>query len=173
MRLLHFLALSITVFLVACGTPKAPHQSATPVAIAGSIEISEPRVRVPIEGRDQTAAYLTLTNRGQKADSLISASSTDAGKLELHAHIKTDEGMMAMREVKQIAVPAGATIPLSPGGFHIMVKQINDGLKTGDRLPIELTFASGAKASFKLQVVNNPSLEAAGKSGENNAKHQH
>jgi periplasmic copper chaperone A len=173
MRIFLFFTVSTLVLLGACGAPIAPPQSALPIATAGSIEISEPRVRLPSEGRNQTAAYMTLTNRGTKTDSLVSATSIGATKLELHAHIKTQDGLMAMREINRIEVPAGATIPLSPGGYHIMVKQLTKNLKTGNTLPIDLSFASGAKASLALPVVDNPRSQTNGKHDEDVGGHKH
>ena len=64
--------------------------------------------------------------------------------------------MMMMRQVTQIEIPPRGSIALVPGGLHIMVKQVATGLKVGDTVPIELTFGSGAKASFLLPVVGNP-----------------
>jgi copper(I)-binding protein len=171
-RSLHLAALTTLLIVSGCGGPVASPLAAKPVAQAGTIAISEPRVRIPTEGRDITAAYLTLNNIGTKPDALISASSTDAGKLELHAHVKTADGMNAMREINQILVPAGATIPLAPGGFHIMVKQLKADLKLGGELPITLTFSSGATAQFSLPVVANPSLGEEEK-GHEHGKHQH
>lgn len=168
----HLVALTALLILSGCGGPVAAPPAAKPVAFAGTIAISEPRVRVPTQGRDVTAAYLTLNNTGTKPDGLVSASSPSAGTLELHAHVKTADGMMAMREISQIQVPAGGTIPLAPGGFHIMVKQLKSELKAGDELPITLTFSSGATAQLALPVVPNPSLEE-GSQMDNHRSHQH
>jgi copper(I)-binding protein len=162
--------MSTTLVLAACGGAAPPPKAASPVAKAGSISISEPRVRIPLNGRDQTAAYLTLTNTGTKADRLISASSPHAGKLELHAHLKTADGMMAMRQINQIDIPAGAQVPLTPGGLHLMVKQVKPGLKVGDVLALKLVFASGQTAQFDAPIVANPSADM-GK--EHKGGHQH
>ncbi len=165
-------AISLFALAGACGAPLAPPQSLIPVAIAGSIAISEPRVRLPVAGQDMTAAYLTLTNEGAQSDQLVGASSPNAGAVELHAHIKTGDGMMSMRKIRQIDVPGDTTIPLSPGGLHIMLKQVQPGLKLGDTLALNLTFSSGAKASFRVPVVVNPALHQNTPKSDKGA-HQH
>jgi periplasmic copper chaperone A len=160
------------VMSTGCGVPAPPPQSGASVGQAGTIIMSEPRVRLPAAGQDQTAAYLTLTNTGTKADRLISAKSPHAGKLELHAHTKTSDGMMMMRHLDYIEVPAGATIPLVPGGLHIMVKQVKRDLKVGQTLPLELTFASGVSANIIVPVVANPRSQTEGVSQDKQG-HQH
>lgn len=172
MKMKHVYLVGLSIALAACGAPDTPPQATTPVAMAGAIAISEPRVRIPASGRDQTAAYLTLTNQSNQAEALVSASSLDADKLELHAHIKASDGMMSMREIKSIEVPARATIPLTPGGLHIMVKGVKPGLKTGDKIPVELTFRSGAKVRFDAPIIENPSSSVPQKKGQSEG-HQH
>jgi periplasmic copper chaperone A len=167
-----FIRMLMSTTLLLATYVAAVAQTAPAVAKAASISISEPRVRVPLNGRDQTAAYLTLTNSGTKADRLISASSPSAGKLELHAHLTTADGLMAMRQINQIDVPAGAQVPLTPGGLHIMVKQVKPGLKVGDTLAIMLIFASGQSVRFSAPIVANPSADM-GKGKAQKSRHQH
>jgi periplasmic copper chaperone A len=167
------LTVSVALTLLgACGSPQAPPQAVTPIATVGSIAISEPRVRLPVAGRDQTAAYLTLTNTGTQADRLVGVSSPAANKLELHAHLKTADGLTAMREITSIDVPAGATIPLSPGGLHIMVKGIKAPMIMGQTMLLEVAFASGKKAIFAAPIVSNPKAQEEGLTDEGGG-HKH
>lgn len=172
MKLSRFALLSFMIVLSACGAPAPPPQALPPVAMAGAIAIFEPRVRLPPPGTGQTAAYFTMTNQGAVGDRLVSASSPMAETLELHAHMKSADGMMMMREITAIDVPARATIPLSPGGLHIMLKGVKAEIKVGDNVPIELAFASGMRTQVQMPVVANPVMAPATK---DNAKssHQH
>ena len=160
------------LLLCACGVPAVPPQSALPVAMAGTIAISEPRVRLPVSGQDQTAAYLTLQNNGAQGDSLVAVTSPFADKIELHAHIKTADSMMTMRQITKIDVPANATIPLSPGGVHIMIKSVKPGLTIGQSFPMTLTFASGNTTEIEVPIVENPKLSAPDVTDSKGA-HQH
>lgn len=129
-------------------------------------------MRLPASGQDQTATYVTMTNTGAKNDRLVGATSPMSKKLELHAHSKTPDGVIAMRQLAFIELPAGSTIALVPGGLHIMVKQVRPGLKIGETIPVKLNFASGATASLQVPIVSNPRAQpqtpAKGKQG-----HQH
>jgi len=63
-----------------------------------------------------------------------------------------DMGAMTMREVDGVDVPAGGTVELAPGGFHVMLLDLVAPLEAGDSFPIELTFASGATQSVTAEV---------------------
>lgn len=155
-----------------CGAAQAPPGIVQPVAMAGMIAVSEPRVRLPANGLDQSAAYLTLTNQGTIPDRLVRADSPQARKLELHAHIQTGDGMLTMREIDYIDIPTNGSIALTPGDLHIMVKGIKPALKLGETMSIRLTFASGNTAQFQAPIVANPS--ALDQSLRKEAKgHQH
>jgi periplasmic copper chaperone A len=165
-------ALGLLLCVCACGAPVAPPQMVAPVAVAGAIAISEPRVRLPANGRDQSAAYMTLTNQGPETDHLVQAISPDARRLELHAQVQSSDGMVAMREIDHIDIPAGTSMALTPGGIHIMVKGMKPDLKLGETMTIRLIFASGQSAQFQAPVVANP--VALGESTREGPKsHQH
>jgi periplasmic copper chaperone A len=161
------------VLVSACDTATTPPAPLPPVAVAGDIAISEPRMRLPPPGSSQTAAYLTLTNNGNKADRLVGATSSQIGKIELHAHVKSADGLMGMRALNAIDVPAHTTIPLSPGGLHLMAKDVAAGLDIGDTVAITVTFASGKKAQFLMPVVSNPRHFQQDKKVPTAHEHQH
>jgi periplasmic copper chaperone A len=158
--------------LAACGSPEIPPKAVPPVATAGTIAISEPRLRIPPPGTNQTAAYFTLTNLGATPDQLVGVSSPDAAKLELHAHITSANGMSEMRQMTAIAIPAHTSMPLSPGGLHVMVKGIKRGVTLGDSVLVRLVFASGNTAQFSVPVVANPAQPST-PNDASKAGHQH
>jgi periplasmic copper chaperone A len=139
-----------------CSEPAPSPAMVTPVAQVGDIAVSEPRVRIPAAGRTQTAAYLTLTNSGLTRDAIIGASSPSATRVELHAHLKGEGGMMQMRRVPKIDLPEKTSIALSPGGLHVMIKDLKGPLNIGDRISMTLKLESGAELTFQAPVVANP-----------------
>jgi copper(I)-binding protein len=141
------------------------------VATIDGVEISEPRLRVPQNGRDVTAGYLTLTNGSDKAQKLVGASSPKAERIELHAHLKGADGMAQMRQVQKVEIPAKGTAVLAPGGLHLMVFGIKEPLKPGDSFPVELTFDGSRKVGFVMPVVENPTQKTEGDKGPGG--HQH
>jgi copper(I)-binding protein len=72
--------------------------------------------------------------------------------------IVMDDGMMRMREVAGIALPAGETVMLEPGGFHIMLLDMPEMLEAGTEVVLTLTFASGTEVPVTATV--RPSTES-------------
>jgi copper(I)-binding protein len=157
--------------LAACEPAKTPPAPMQAVATIDGVEISEPRLRVPPNGRDVTAGYLTLTNGSDKAQKLVGASSPKALRIELHAHLKGADGMAQMRQVQQVEIPAKGTAVLAPGGLHLMVFGIKEPLKPGDSFPVELTFDGSRKVGLVMPVVENPTQKTEGDKGSGG--HQH
>ena len=120
----------------------------------GDIRIENPWAR-PTAGRDTPgAAYMTIKNGGREADTLESASSPDAEKVEIHEHIHDANGVMRMRPVERgLKIPAGGTAELKPGGYHIMLIGLKHDLEEGQRIPLKLTFAhaGSVEASVKIE----------------------
>jgi copper(I)-binding protein len=77
-----------------------------------------------------------------------------AAIVEIH-EMKMDGGMMTMRAVDRIVLPAGKAVELKPGGYHVMLMDLAKPLKEGDSVPLKLTFED--KAGKKVtQDVNVP-----------------
>ena len=112
------------------------------------------------------AAFLSITNTGSAGDRLIASHTPAAKRAELHHHIM-DNGVMRMRQVKAIDLPAGVMTLLKPGNFHVMLFELKSMLKEGDMFPLSLTFEKAGNATIIVHVVRTGS----GKSHEHNAKH--
>ena len=97
------------------------------------------------------AVYITLRNTGPDPDALVGASSEAAEVVELHETIRDGE-VMRMRPVGTLALPAGATLAMKPGGLHIMLIHLKRTLHAGDTVPLTLTFEHGAALTLKVPV---------------------
>jgi copper(I)-binding protein len=95
--------------------------------------------------------YMTLRNLGKADDALVAASSPLARKVEIHQSMASGS-MASMRPVARLAIRAGGTVTLGPGGYHLMFIGLARPLKPGDALPATLTFASGAHLAVRFQV---------------------
>jgi copper(I)-binding protein len=111
------------------------------------LTISEPWARATSKGQKTSAVYLKLYNHGQKTDYLLGAATDVADKVEIH-EVKMEDGMMAMRPVKQIKVAAGQLVELKPGGYHIMLIGLPKKLDDGNRVSVTLTFKNAGKKQF-------------------------
>ncbi|MBM3450157.1 MAG: copper chaperone PCu(A)C [Armatimonadetes bacterium] len=104
----------------------------------------------PMKGGN-SAVYFILKNAGTTEDRLIAASSPVATKSELHIS-RIENGVASMRAVPDIAVPAGGSTELKPGGLHVMLVGLKQDLKVGDRIPLELRFARAGVMQLTVEV---------------------
>lgn len=99
------------------------------------------------------AGFLILRNAGP-ADVLVSAESPLAERVEMHRSSMAG-GVMSMAKVDRLAAPRGATLRFEPGALHLMLIGLKSALKPGEKAPVTLRFASGARVTAEL-VVRGP-----------------
>ncbi len=119
---------------------------------AGQIGVDNAYVRLAPPGITVTGAYMTLKNSGAGDVQLVAAQATAARSAELHSHVN-DGGVMRMRQVEAVAVPAGGAVQLQPGGFHLMLIDLQTTLQEGERVGITLMFADGSSRQIEAPVV--------------------
>lgn len=107
-----------------------------------------------------SAAYMTITNNGESDLRLVAGATEAAGVVEIHESMMGDNDVMMMRPVEGgILIPAGETVELRPGGFHVMLLE-PEPLVTGDALTLTLTFAMSEDEADTVEVaVGAPVLE--------------
>lgn len=98
------------------------------------------------------AAFLTVTNIGTEADRLVGASTPVAARAELHSHMMED-GVMKMRPVDGIDVPAHGVAELKPGAFHVMLIGLKEPLPEGKTIPLTLRFAHAGEVTVNVMVM--------------------
>ena len=117
---------------------------------AEPVSISNAWVRVPAPGQKVAGAYMDLVSPGAAA--VAGAASPAAARVELHS-TSMDGGVMKMRPVETIALPAGKPVRLAPGGLHLMLVDLRQPLKEGDRVPITLSIRRGdATTEVKVEA---------------------
>lgn len=124
------------------------HGAMTPIPI-GSMQVSDMRVPEAPPGGNG-AAYLTLTNHGA-ADRLVGVTSDLAEAAEIHS-METKDGIMEMRKLDGLDVPAGGTVELKPGGLHIMLIKPT-GLKAGTSGTVTLVFEVAGEVAIPVKVT--------------------
>ena len=85
------------------------------------------------------AVYMTLMNQGAVADRLMAVTTGAAISAEIHEALMED-GVAKMRPVEVFDVPAGGSVELKPGGYHIMLMGLKAPLKKGDMIMLQLKF---------------------------------
>jgi len=97
------------------------------------------------------AGYFTVINAGAKPETLTRVDSPLAQRVEMHS-MTMDGTVMKMGPVTSVTVPAGGQVSFAPGGYHLMLIGLKKPLAVGDKAPLTLTFASGAKVATILSV---------------------
>lgn len=138
--------MKITRLALACFACYATFASAG----SGDVAVADAYVRQPPPGARTGAAFFTLKNAGKTEVRLVAAENPASNLTELHNHIN-EGGVMKMRQVKDIPVPAGGQAKLEPGGLHVMLIDLKQPLKAGDSVALTLRFDDGGK-----QLINVP-----------------
>jgi copper(I)-binding protein len=119
---------------------------------AGDLVITQAWARATPGGAKVGGAFLTIENKGTTADRLVGASADVAGKVEVH-EMANKNGVMTMRAVDNgLAIDPGKTVKLAPGGYHLMMFDLKNPLKQGDKLPVTLDFAKAGKVALSFTV---------------------
>ena len=122
------------------------------VACAGDLAIDDMRVRETIPGQRTGSGYFSLVNNGQTACTLAGVSSPAAGRVEVHEHRHSD-GAMRMRRVDKLVVDAGAEVTFEPGGYHLMLLDLERPLKRGETVTVRLDFGDCGVLTGDFPVV--------------------
>ena len=115
-----------------------------------NIKIEDAYTRATAPGQQVAGGFLKIDNKGN-ADQLLGASSPAAGEVQLH-EMAMDGNVMKMRQVKDIPVPAGGTVELKPGGYHLMFMNLKGPFVAGQTVPVKLKFAKAGEMELKLPV---------------------
>lgn len=124
------------------------------VAVAAdnpSVVVQDAWVRMPAASRTETAAYMVIENKGSTARSVVSATSPDISKIELH-EMKMSSGMMSMGPVAKIDVPAKGKATLAPNGLHMMLFGVKSKLAEGGKVSITLKLDDGSTVPVTASV---------------------
>jgi hypothetical protein len=97
------------------------------------------------------AAYLTVRNGGDAADRLVGVASEVADRAELHSSVVQD-GVMRMRPVDAVEVPAGGEAVLEPGGLHVMLIGLKAPLEEGDSFALRLVFEDAGEVEVVTTI---------------------
>ena len=106
-------------------------------AHAATLEITHAWVREAPPASKVLAAYMAIKNPGDAAVSISGISSPDFESAELHRTV-VSEGMARMLHIKQLEIPANATVGLEPGGLHLMLFNPARPLTAGDHVTLTL-----------------------------------
>ena len=121
-------------------------------AFAQTVEVKDAWVRTSVPGQKATGAFMKIT--AKEGSKLVSASSPAAGVAEVH-EMKMEGDIMKMRAVVGgLDLPAGKTVELKSGGYHVMLMDLKAALPKDSTIPLTLVFkdAKGVQSKLELKV---------------------
>ena len=121
-------------------------------AFAQTVEVKDAWVRTSVPGQKATGAFMKIT--AKEGSKLVSASSPAAGVAEVH-EMKMEGDVMKMRAVVGgLDLPAGKTVELKSGGYHVMLMDLKAALPKDSTVPLTLVFkdAKGVESKVELKV---------------------
>jgi copper(I)-binding protein len=117
----------------------------------GQLVISHVWARPTASGMPMGAAYLSITNKGSREDTLIGAQTPAATRVEFH-RTTLEDGMARMRPATSLVIGPGETLTAAPGGLHLMLVDLKAPLTEGARVPLVLTFRNAGEITVQLTI---------------------
>jgi copper(I)-binding protein len=140
---------------------------------SAAVSVTEPWARASSAMAAAGAAYMNIENTGSETDALLGAASPVAETVEVHETVAMEEpaatdamggmetpaatdgmggGMMGMQPIARLEIPAGGSVALEPGGYHIMLIGLKQELKAGETIEITLTFEKAGEVKVTAEV---------------------
>ena len=139
---------------------------------AGDIQIEGAWVRATAPGQEEASLDFSITSKQPAV--LLGVSSTVSGAVEMHS-MTHEKGMMKMRQVESIEIPAGKRVNLGEGGYHLMLAGLKAPLKAGENIPLTLTIKESNNRTVKIEARAEvkPLTATSTAKPEDGHKHQH
>ncbi len=138
---------------------------ASTLAVAAGLTIQDARIPEGPPVAPVLAGYLVIENPGDRPVRIVAASSPDFAAVEIH-EMRMKDGMMEMKRLPELTVPAGGKVELAPGGLHLMLIKPGRPLRAGDQARVVLELDDGSHLELTLPVMGH---DANG----NGSHHQH
>ncbi len=118
---------------------------------AQTVEVKDAWVRASVQGQMASGAFMKL--KSKDGAQLVSVSTPVAGIAEVH-EMKMEGDVMKMRAVPALDLPAGTTVELKPGGYHVMLMDLKTTLKKDSTVPLTLVFkdAKGVQSTLTVKA---------------------
>jgi hypothetical protein len=163
MKRLIFILLILAALLSACAPPRPASLQVTDawvraakpetpsVASEASAAVCGAENAQPVASQANSAAYMSIYNPSTQSDRLLSVETGAAAAVEIHETIMAND-VMSMHRVDAIEIPAGVTVELKPGGFHVMLFGLTCELAPGGTLPLTLVFETAGRVEVEAAV---------------------
>lgn len=116
-----------------------------------SLFIDHPWARAMPTTATTGATYFRIDNNGEVDDRLLGVETPAAKSAELHEHVHA-EGLMKMQKAADLTIGAGESVTLEPGGYHIMLMNLQQPLVDGEKFPMTLRFEQAGSIEIEVAV---------------------
>ena len=139
-------------------------------AFAQDIAVSDAWARATVQGQKATGAFMKLT--AKDGARLVGAQSPVAGVTEIH-EMKMERDVMKMAAIAGLDLPAGKTVELKPGSYHVMLMDLKGQVKDGDTVPVTLVVEGkdGKRQNVEVKATARTMAQPAMKHGHGDHKH--
>lgn len=120
-------------------------------ASIAQVSVKDLVVKEPIPGQSVSAGYFTMQNVGEVSNKLVAVSSVSADRIEMHTHTH-ENGMMSMKKLDFVDVPAGGSLEFVPGGHHLMVFSLDDMALESGYIELKFDFEGGELITAKANI---------------------
>jgi copper(I)-binding protein len=144
-------------------------------ASSATVTVEGAWARATVPGQKGTGAFMRIT--AKDGAQLVGASSSAAGVVEVH-EMKMDGGVMRMRALPALDLPAGQPVELKPGGYHVMLMDLKSTLPKDSTVPLTLVFkdarGNDSRLELKVPVASAAPAGSVGSTGPGGmAAHKH
>jgi periplasmic copper chaperone A len=115
------------------------------------VDVKDAWIRATVSQQKATGAFMRLT--APQTMRIVQVSSPVAGVAEIH-EMSMVGNVMRMRPVETLELPAGKTVELKPGGYHVMLMELKQTIKEGDVVPLtfQLEGPDGKRSNLEVKV---------------------
>lgn len=125
------------------------------------ITMENPWIRATPPNAPVAGGFVLLTNTGDADDRLIGGEVNFAGEVQVH-EMKIVDDVMRMRQLADgLLIPAGESVLLKPGSFHLMFMKLGEQLMAGEKRSVTMIFAEGGEVVVEFDVMD---MSKSGKS---------
>lgn len=161
----------VVVAILCCLNPAGAHDFKK-----GDLTIDHPTATPTAPGQPHGAVFIEkLKNSGSRDDQLVAARSGLSKSMEVH-RMSMDKGVMTMREIPGISIPARSEVSMARGskeGYHLMLMNLSRPLKEGEKFPVTLIFKNAGEITVEIEVEKRSGSDHGRQKSDSSHGHKH
>jgi copper(I)-binding protein len=120
--------------------------------VVGDLQFIHPHIPQPAASAKTAGGFMAIVNNGAEADRLVGVESGIAAKSEVHESKVDENGVGTMTHIEALEIPAGGTVSLERGGYHVMFMGLTGTLTEGEMHKATLIFEKAGRVEIEFQI---------------------